>query len=150
MLVRPMAAPDLEAAGGIADASPEAAAWSRAALEALLREPATGSVWVAEHEGEVVGFILFRVVDKEAELLNLAVHPQWRRRRVASRLMEQVLEQVIRLGAERIFLEVRESNGAALRLYRRYGFVESGRRPGYYANPSEDAVLLSRSLHPAD
>ena len=150
MLVRPMAAPDLEAVGGIADASPEAAAWSRAALEALLREPATGSVWVAEHEGEVVGFILFRVVDKEAELLNLAVHPQWRRRRVASRLMEQVLEQVIRLGAERIFLEVRESNGAALRLYRRYGFVESGRRPGYYANPSEDAVLLSRSLHPAD
>ena len=95
------------------------------------------------------GFILMRAVADEAEILTLAVRPAARRGGQGGRLVgEGVLEAAAR-GAVRVFLEVAADNAAARALYARAGFVEAGRRPGYYAGPGgarRDALLLVRNL----
>ena len=92
---------------------------------------------VAEAEGQVVGFIVSRIVVAEREILNLAVHPEWRRHGVGTTLLAHHLGQ----GGTH-YLEVRESNLAAQTLYRKCGFEEVGRRPGYYELPAESAIVM--------
>ncbi len=87
---------------------------------------------------------LWHVVD-EAHINTLAVHPTWRGRRVGERLLKGLLDDARRLGAVTATLEVRVSNHVAQNLYRRYGFLEVGRRPRYYAD-HEDALLMTTFL----
>lgn len=89
------------------------------------------------------GFALVRTVANETELLTLAVHPSAQRRGAGEALLTDWLNQC---SAETAFLEVAEDNPAALRLYRRFGFTESGRRIGYYRRANAEAVdaLLMR------
>jgi ribosomal-protein-alanine N-acetyltransferase len=89
------------------------------------------------------GYLVFWVVLDEMHILNLAVHPGHRRRSIARRLMAEGLAQARTLGAELAWLEVRPSNLAALALYESFGFKEVGRRPRYYADTQEDALLLT-------
>ena len=126
---RQMERADIAAVLDIAAASPEAASWGREAYETLLANP-LGSCWVAEQQGRVAGFICFRVLKSEAELLNLAVMPEFRRQRVGAGLLEVALHKAAEAGAAKMFLEVRESNAAALRLYEGFGFSRSGRPAG--------------------
>ncbi|MEO8597549.1 MAG: ribosomal protein S18-alanine N-acetyltransferase [Candidatus Solibacter sp.] len=94
---------------------------------------------VAELEKQVVGFLVWRqVAADECEILNLAVVPEWRRKGVAKRLMEAALRGF----QGDTFLEVRESNRAALALYKLLGFQEVSRRPGYYAEPPETGIVM--------
>jgi len=116
-----------------------AAAWDRATLSELLASP--GVFAVAEEDG----FILIRVVVDEAEILTLAVQPSARRAGLGARLVEAAVVRAAALGAERMFLEVAEGNAAARALYARSGFVEMGRRRGYYSHADgrrEDALTL--------
>jgi ribosomal-protein-alanine N-acetyltransferase len=92
---------------------------------------------VAEMEGQIAGFLVSRSVHLEREILNFAVAPEWRRQGVAKALLEH---QLARGGTH--FLEVRESNVVAQYLYRRFGFQEVGRRPGYYDLPAESAIVM--------
>lgn len=115
------------------------APWSASALAELLASP--GVLAVAEADG----FILIRVVADEAEILTLAVRPTARRAGLGARLVEAATVRAAALGAERMFLEVADSNAAARALYARSGFVEMGRRRGYYAHTDgrrEDALTL--------
>ena len=146
MQSREFTAGDLEAVLGIASASPEAAAWNRQAYEGILANPGNSFCRVVEQGGCVVGFVCFRVMGEEAELLNLAVLPSFRGQGIGAFLVNQTLLEVAEKGAGRIFLEVRDANLPALRLYKRLGFEQVGRRPGYYANPPADALLLQRRL----
>lgn len=120
--VRAMSAADLEQVEAIQNASPEAAHWTPA--EYLSRR-----AWVAEVSGAVAGFaVLGLLPGEEAEILNIAVHPAWRKAGIGARLMEEALA-----GPERrIHLEVRESNAAAIALYESFGFRKLGKRAGYY------------------
>ncbi|OFW18275.1 MAG: hypothetical protein A3H27_08620, partial [Acidobacteria bacterium RIFCSPLOWO2_02_FULL_59_13] len=104
---RQMERADIAAVLDIAAASPEAASWGREAYETLLANP-LGSCWVAEQQGRVAGFICFRVLKSEAELLNLAVMPEFRRQRVGAGLLEVALHKAAEAGAAKMFLEVRE------------------------------------------
>ncbi|MFB7879509.1 ribosomal protein S18-alanine N-acetyltransferase [Brevundimonas diminuta] len=116
-----------------------AAPWDEAALTELLASP--GVFAVAEEDG----FILIRVVVDEAEILTLAVRPSARRAGLGVRLVEAAVVRAAALGAERMFLEVAEGNVAARALYARSGFVEMGRRRGYYSHTDgrqEDALTL--------
>ncbi len=116
-----------------------AAAWDRATLSELLASP---GVFAVAEEG---GFILIRVVVDEAEILTLAVRPSARRAGLGARLVEAAVVRAAALGAERMFLEVAEGNAAARALYARSGFVEMGRRRGYYSHADgrrEDALTL--------
>lgn len=94
--------------------------------------------------GEPVGFCsVWRVLD-ELHINNLAVLPERRRAGVATALLERVLADGAVRGAHRATLEVRRSNGAALRLYEGFGFAVAGVRRGYYTHPEEDALVLWR------
>lgn len=88
-------------------------------------------------------YLVFWVVLDEMHILNLAVHPAQRRRGIARHLLSAGLAQARSLGAEIAWLEVRPSNAAALALYKSFGFKEVGRRPRYYEDTQEDALLLT-------
>lgn len=119
--------------------------WSAVAFEELLRFPLTVAL-VAECDGEVGGYLIGRAVAEEAEILNLAVTPEERRHGLGSRLLEAGLSALAEAGAQRVWLEVRESNAAAQALYQRRGFTAAGRRARYYKNPVEDALVLRMAL----
>lgn len=97
--------------------------------------------WTAA-AGRVVGYAVLWRVGRAARLANLAVAPGSRRRGTGRRLVRTALEAAGARGAERVTLEVRESNGPARALYRDAGFRLVGRRPDYYRRPPEDALVL--------
>jgi ribosomal-protein-alanine N-acetyltransferase len=145
MLIRRMLETDLEAVERIAaECSPDAAAWTRVHLQDLLANPSLYAAWVAEQAGAVVGFVYYHHIGEQAELDNLAVSPSWRRQGIGSQLLEVASQHAAKQRVATMFLEVRRSNAAALRLYRRFGFQEAGVRPHYYTNPAEDAIRLVR------
>lgn len=120
-----------------------AAPWDAAAFEALFGQK---GVFAIE---EPDGFILLRGVADEAEILTLAVSPSARRRGLGARLVREGGTGAASRGATRLFLEVADDNAAALALYARAGFVEAGRRPGYYVRPDggrQDALILALNL----
>ena len=144
MTLRPLGPGDVEAIAAILAGSPEAAQWPRAECERAARGQGPG--WVEENGGGIVGFLVARRAADEIEILNLAVAPEARRKGVARRLVGEALVWGKSSGARRAFLEVRESNRAAIRLYESLGFVGAGRRARYYANPVEDGLLLAQDL----
>lgn len=119
------------------------APWDAAAFAALSAQP--GVLALVEDDG----FILIRVVADEAEILTLAVRPEARRRGIGARLVRAASVRAADLGAERLLLEVAQDNAAARGLYARCGFIEVGRRRGYYARPgaaAADALTLALNL----
>jgi len=139
-----MALRDVDAVLAIQAACLEIAQWSDWDYEGVARGEMMG--WVAEDEGGVAGFLVARQLVGEAEILNFAVRGDSRRQGTGTALLAQALEWSKSYGAERVILEVRASNLAALRFYERHGFVVTGKRPRYYAVPIEDALLLNLSL----
>ena len=122
---------------------PGETSWSAAAFADLLIQAGVFAVAAAD------GFILMRAVADEAEILTLAVRPAARRGGVGGRLVGEGVLAAAARGATRVFLEVAEDNVAARALYERTGFVEAGRRPGYYAAADggrRDALLLALNL----
>jgi ribosomal-protein-alanine N-acetyltransferase len=101
---------------------------------------------IAEAHGKIVGYLVARAVGDEAEILDVAVAPAAQGRGIGRALLADALQALRRLGARRAYLEVRASNAAAQRLYRSLGFLWVGRRPGYYRQPTEDALVLARGL----
>jgi len=115
--------------------------WPSAAFHSLL-DSHTTHVTVATIDEAVVGYsVVFQVAD-EAELANIAVEASVRRRGVAHALLGALIDRATREGVRSMFLEVRESNGAARALYEGFGFTGMTRRRGYYRHPDEDALVL--------
>jgi ribosomal-protein-alanine N-acetyltransferase len=141
MIIRKMEAVDVPAIAAILVASPGAAQW----LPQDFVQPAWArtEVWVAEENGEVAGIIAARNAGGEGEILNLAVAPARRRNGLGRRLVDTAIAAARAAGAERVYLEVRESNAEARAFYMKLGFAESGRRSAYYRDPVEDALVLS-------
>ena len=110
--------------------------------------PTVGStlVCLCEVESEIVAVLQWRYLGEEAEILELAVPARHRRRSYARFLLRSFLGLAQELDVREIFLEVRESNSAALALYREFGFAQSGRRANYYRDPVEAALVLERKL----
>lgn len=118
--------------------SGDAASWSEQDYRRLMAAADSG-VFVAAAGEVVIGFLAYRrTAPDEVEILNVAVAPQRRRSGIASKLVRRLVESC----EGSIFLEVRSGNAAAIGLYRKMGFRQAGRRPGYYQGPTEDAVLM--------
>ncbi len=101
---------------------------------------------VAVERGSVVGYVIGQAAADEGEILNLGVAPAHRGRGVGHALVERMLALLRERGAGVAYLEVRESNSAARRLYESLGFREVARRRRYYRRPVEDAVVLRATL----
>jgi ribosomal-protein-alanine N-acetyltransferase len=143
-IVRGYEPADAAAIEEIARKSGEAAQWPRESFEKL--DAAGQQAWVVEAGGKVCGFLATRRVADEAEILNLAIDPVRRRGGLASALLDAAFVEWRRQGVKRIFLEVRESNQAAIHLYKRNGFAILGRRPGYYRDPGEAAICMEKKV----
>ncbi len=94
----------------------------------------------------IVGYLLLSLAADEAEIVTVAVRPSLRRRGIAATLLKEALSCARDNGASHCYLEVRESNLAAQRLYEKMGFVVVGRRKMYYSAPEEDALVMKLSM----
>jgi [ribosomal protein S18]-alanine N-acetyltransferase len=117
--------------------------WERQAFADELARP-WASLWLLCEvpSGRAVGFCNHWLVAGEMQILNVAVHPDHRRRGHAARLLRHILAEAQEKHVTVVSLEVRASNHAAQALYRRFGFRDVGRRPRYYADNGEDALLM--------
>ena len=121
--------------------------WSREAiLEELNRDWARVDVVRGAAPGEVVAFANYWLVADELHVLNIATHPRERRMGHATRLLAHMIEVARGLPCRLLTLEVRRSNEAAQRLYRRFDFRSVGVRPNYYSEDQEDAIVMLRDL----
>lgn len=119
--------------------------WTRAGLAAELESP-TALFLVAEEEGRAVGYVGSHLICGECYIDNVAVHPNWRGRKIALALLTELIRLVKEQDGAFLTLEVRESNAPARALYGKLGFSEAGRRRGFYSEPREDALLLTLSF----
>ncbi len=87
----------------------------------------------------------YQVLD-EADILNIAVHPDLRGQGIGAQLLEALIRRAAQNGVRTLHLEVRQSNTAAITLYRKFHFVQDGLRPRYYTHPTEDAILMSCAI----
>jgi ribosomal-protein-alanine N-acetyltransferase len=124
------------------------APWSAADIEALIASPG-GFALAVRDGGRPGGFVLCRAIAGEAEVLTLAVDPDFRRRGLARSLLEAAMIGAKAAGAEAMFLEVAADNAAAIGLYEQAGFARVGTRPGYYHRPAGqvDALVMRRDLN---
>ena len=121
-------------------------AWSRALVEAgICGEVPTVHYLVVEDDGEVAAYAAASIVADIAELQRIAVLPAARRRGHATRLLEAIVERAAAGQADRLLLEVRETNADALGFYASSGFVEVDRRPRYYRDGAT-AVIMRRAI----
>ena len=117
--------------------------WSEKSIEAEL---SCGlSLWrVALEEDKVVGYVGSQTVIDQTDMMNIAVHPQYRRQGIAEKLIAALVDGLKAKGSHGLMLEVRASNLPAISLYEKLGFTQVGRRPNYYRNPNEDALILKK------
>ena len=103
------------------------------------------SLWVvAVDDDRVVGYVGSQTVCGESDMMNIAVHPDYRRRGIARSLVEYLIRELANRGSECLTLEVRSSNASAQALYEMLGFQQVGLRKNYYRNPREDALILRK------
>lgn len=120
-------------------------AWSETSVAETLKQH-QASVFIAEEEKQIVGWLIFYYVLDEGEIARIAVIPSKRNAGVAGRLFEHMRKYCLESGIRTVFLEVRKSNLPARAFYQKHGFTEDGIRKQYYCDPKEDAVLMQIAI----
>ncbi|MBI3754799.1 MAG: ribosomal protein S18-alanine N-acetyltransferase [Deltaproteobacteria bacterium] len=146
--ILPMTFDDLDDVLGIEKLS-YSSPWPRSQFEKELKNQLSNKFTAKiAHNGKksVAAYIIFWVVANEAHILNIATHPDFRRRGIAKRFLVFALGRLEEAGVEEVFLEVRRSNIHAQRLYMGFGFKEIGIRKGYYGDNNEDAIVMALEL----
>ena len=117
--------------------------WSENSVASELENPL--SCWLVALEGETVaGYVGSQTVLDETDMMNVAVHPDFRRQGVARALILALIGELKKRGSRCLTLEVRASNDPARALYESLGFAHVGTRRNYYQNPKEDALILRK------
>ncbi|HEU5218168.1 MAG TPA: ribosomal protein S18-alanine N-acetyltransferase [Gemmatimonadales bacterium] len=119
--------------------------WTASGIRETIQYETTRA-FVAESGGRTVGYVMARISGEEGEILNLAVLPGSRRKGIARCLLSEALGSIAAAGVTEAYLEVRQSNGDAIKLYQAHGFRPVGVRPDYYRDPREDALVLRAPL----
>ena len=117
--------------------------WSGTSIASELENPL--SLWlIAEEDGAVCGYVGSQTVLDETDMMNIAVHPDCRRKGIAAALITELVSRLKARGSRVLRLEVRESNFSAITLYEALGFTQLGLRKNYYRNPKENALILGK------
>ena len=117
--------------------------WSEKSVASEITNPL--SYWLVAVDGErVAGYVGSQTVLDETDMMNIAVHPDYRRQGLAERLVAQLVEALKDKGSRCLTLEVRQSNTPAIGLYEKLGFSQIGLRKNYYRNPKEHALILRK------
>ena len=117
--------------------------WSEKSVASELTNPL--SLWLVALDGErVAGYVGSQSVMGESDMMNVAVHPDYRRQGIAEMLCTSLIEALKEKGNHSLTLEVRASNEPAKKLYEKLGFAQVGLRKNYYRNPREDACILRK------
>jgi len=150
-IIRRMTRADLDRVMEISGSLKQAPHWPLsiwlAALDSEFASRCVALVAVDQASGAINGFALASLVAPRAELETIVVAGEAQRRGVARRLFSALLSEFEAEGVTEVLLEVRASNDPALELYRTLGFVAAGRRVRYYADPIEDALLLTLCIN---
>ncbi|SFC32224.1 ribosomal protein S18-alanine N-acetyltransferase [Clostridium uliginosum] len=117
--------------------------WSKNSYIQELSNPLANYI-VAKDQNKVIGFAGAWLILDEAHITNIAVHPNYRNQKIASKLLEELIAHTKRKGSKSFTLEVRASNNAAQCLYNKYGFTQNGIRKRYYEDNKEDAIIMWR------
>ena len=118
-------------------------AWSEKSVASELNNPL--SFWLVAVDGDrVAGYVGSQTVLDESDMMNVAVHPDYRKQGIATALIVGLVEELRKRGSRCLTLEVRASNENAISLYKKLDFQEVGRRKNYYRNPREDALILRK------
>ena len=145
-MIRPMTAADVPSVAALEKlcfSDP----WSVSSIASELDNPL--SLWpVWEEDGTAAAYLGVQRVPPQADVMNVAVSPALRRRGIARALFAELERRLPEI--DELFLEVRASNSGAIALYRTLGFEQVGRRPNYYLDPREDALILRKELFHAD
>ena len=118
--------------------------WSERMLAEELENQCAAFLTAVDDDGEVLGYAGLLVAADEGYITNVAVFPQHRRKGIAAKLLQVFCDFATAHHLAFLTLEVRPSNEAAIALYSRLGYVQVGRRPNYYRNPKEDALILRK------
>ncbi len=117
--------------------------WPPVAIASELSNPL--SCWLVAMEGvRLAGYVGSQTVLDETDMMNIAVHPDFRRRGIAEALVKELVGELSNRGSHCLALEVRASNAPAIALYEKLGFSQAGLRKNYYRNPREDALILKK------
>lgn len=120
--------------------------WSYEVFLEIAENPISYFYVAVNDENKICGFCGMYLIDRESQILNIAVSNTHRNRGIGRALLQKMIDDSITLGAESILLEVRESNRAARNLYENFGFDFCGKRKNYYTNPTEDALVLLKMI----
>jgi ribosomal-protein-alanine N-acetyltransferase len=119
--------------------------WSENSVASELNNPL--SLWLVALDGATVaGYVGSQSVLDGADVMNIAVHPDYRRQGIARELVTGLADALAEKGVKSLALEVRQSNAPAIALYEQLGFQQVGLRPNYYRNPRENALILRKEL----
>jgi len=116
--------------------------WSRKLFEEEFKNPDLSQYFTAKVDDHIVGYMGFWLVEDEAHITNLAIHPAFRRQGIAQKLLQNTMARAKKMGAERATLEVRASNEPAKKMYEKNGFNLVAIRKKYYSDNQEDALIL--------
>ena len=117
--------------------------WSESSVASELSNPL--SAWLVAMDGDALaGYVGSQSVMGESDMMNIAVDAHYRRQGIAQALVEALVAQLREKGNHSLTLEVRISNQPAIALYEKLGFAQVGKRPNYYRNPKEDALILRK------
>ena len=141
-VIRKMTLKDLEQVVAIDQVS-FSLPWPARSFQFELTDNAASRSWVVDLDGRVIAMLVGWFIVDELHVATIAIHPEFRSQGLGKSILLHALCSAKEEGAVKAFLEVRESNEVAQKMYRNFGFVEDGRRPGYYKDNGEDAILMS-------
>jgi ribosomal-protein-alanine N-acetyltransferase len=140
--IRKMTLDDLEQVSDI-DQMSFSLPWPPRSFYFELTDNLASRCWVAELDGRVAAMLVGWLIVDEIHIATIATHPDFRKQGIGEKLLLFTLQSAKAEGAVSSFLEVREGNDAAMTMYHKLGYIESGRRAGYYLDNGEDAILMT-------
>jgi ribosomal-protein-alanine N-acetyltransferase len=126
------------------------APWHRASFEGQLLEKTSRALAIKQTQqggpDRFIAYIFFALIDNQMRVLNLAVDSAYRRQGLATFLLQYTMTLARKYGISKMYLEVRPSNHPAIGLYKKTGFIETGRKPEYYLETREDAIVMVKDI----